>query len=119
MKKIIIQNIKKIGLAILGILFITGISLAATKDSTYELISKLSDDIGIMADRIGNMADRIGEMSDRIVEVEKHQDKEILETQKNILKLLEIIEKNNQLNNSNLYLLNTDSNNFSILFYKR
>jgi len=31
-----------------------------------ELVSKLSDDIGIMADRILDMADKIGEMADKI-----------------------------------------------------
>jgi len=40
-------------------------------DSTTGLISKLSDDIGIMADRVLTMEQRIGLMADRIVHTEK------------------------------------------------
>jgi hypothetical protein len=36
-----------------------------------ELISKLSDDIGVMADRILTMEERIGSMADRIVRTEE------------------------------------------------
>lgn len=38
-----------------------------TSNNVIKLISKLSDDIGIMADRILVMADKIGEMADRIL----------------------------------------------------
>ena len=43
----------------------------STNEQILQLISKLSDDIGLMADRILVMADKIGEMSDRIVHTEE------------------------------------------------
>jgi hypothetical protein len=43
----------------------------AMMDQTAGLISKLSDDIGIMADRILTMEQRIGFMADRIVKTEE------------------------------------------------
>ena len=67
----------------LSLLFSSNATAAFFDSSTtittemLSLISKLSDDIGLMADRIlvmadniGIMADRIGEMSDRIVHTE-------------------------------------------------
>lgn len=42
-----------------------------TSVEMLSLMSKLSDDIGIMADRILIMADKIGEMADRIVATEQ------------------------------------------------
>jgi TolA-binding protein len=49
-----------------------------TQEQILALVSKLSDDIGLMADRIlvmadkiGEMADKIGEMADRIVQTEQ------------------------------------------------
>jgi hypothetical protein len=44
---------------------------AAMMDQTAALISKLSDDIGVMADRILTMEERIGFMADRIVKTEE------------------------------------------------
>jgi len=43
----------------------------STSEQILQLVSKLSDDIGLMADRILVMADKIGEMSDRIVHTEE------------------------------------------------
>jgi hypothetical protein len=43
----------------------------AMMDQSAALISKLSDDIGIMADRILTMEERIGLMADRIVKTEE------------------------------------------------
>lgn len=43
----------------------------AMMNQTASLISKLSDDIGIMADRILTMEERIGSMADRIVKTEE------------------------------------------------
>jgi len=44
---------------------------AAMMDHTAALISKLSDDVGIMADRILTMEERVGSMADRIVKTEE------------------------------------------------
>ncbi|MDQ7043012.1 MAG: hypothetical protein Q9M34_05710 [Sulfurimonas sp.] len=46
-------------------------STTTTTTQILNLISKLSDDIGIMADRILIMADKIGVMADRIVHTEE------------------------------------------------
>ena len=46
-------------------------SAPTTDEQILTLISKLSDDIGLMADRILVMADKIGEMADRIVHTEE------------------------------------------------
>jgi hypothetical protein len=43
----------------------------AMMNQTVSLISKLSDDVGIMADRILTMEERIGSMADRIVKTEE------------------------------------------------
>jgi hypothetical protein len=42
-----------------------------TQEQILTLVSKLSDDIGLMADRILVMADKIAEMADRIVQTEQ------------------------------------------------
>lgn len=49
-----------------------------------DLMSKLSDDIGIMADRILTMADKIGEMADRIVDTEELMSETLLGIQDNM-----------------------------------
>jgi hypothetical protein len=54
-----------------------------TASGMMDLMSKLSDDIGLMADRIGVMADRIGEMADRIVETEQLMADMVVELQEN------------------------------------
>ena len=46
-------------------------STTPTLTQVFALVSKLSDDIGLMADRILVMADNIGDMSDRIVHTEE------------------------------------------------
>jgi len=45
-------------------------SAPSTNEQILQLVSKLSDDIGLMADRILVMADKIGDMADRIVHTE-------------------------------------------------
>jgi len=60
----------------LSLLFTSNVSASfftvpSTNEQILQLISKLSDDIGLMANRILVMADKIGEMSDRIVHTEE------------------------------------------------
>jgi uncharacterized UPF0160 family protein len=82
------------------------ISLALQNSATSDDLSyinamlRLSDDIGTMADRIGEMADRIvatelqiGDMADRILETQTIQNVNIANTQANLLKAQENLNK--------------------------
>jgi hypothetical protein len=64
---------KIITITIVIILFFSSNATATCSSNrqVLQLISKLSNDIGLMADRILLMADKIGEMSNRIVRVEE------------------------------------------------
>lgn len=61
-----------------------------TSIEMLSLMSKLSDDIGIMADRILTMADKIGEMADRIGEMADR----IVATEQMMADLVESLQSN-------------------------